>query len=215
MSEQKDIALKQDTSALDTEPQASLDNVQFTNLVENTKLLNNIYKLAKMYSNSTMVPQNYQQKPDNCFVAIELAGRMNVSPILVMQNLYIVQGKPSWSGQGCIALINGSKKFDKDLEFVYIGEPGKENYGCFAKTYREGKELKGTTITMQMAKDEGWLGKTGSKWKTMPDQMLAYRSAAFFARMYCPEVLMGFSTADEIADIAKEEKPKTVVKLEG
>lgn len=191
------------------------ENMQFGNLVENTKILNNIYRLAKMYSTSTMIPQVYQNKPDNCFVAIELAGRMNVSPILVMQNLYIVQGKPSWSGQACIALINGCGKFKGELEFVFIGEQMEDSFGCYCKaTKKDGKELKGTQITIKMAQDEGWLSKTGSKWKTMPQQMMMYRAAAFFARVYCPEVLMGFSTADEVEDVTKQEKPKTIIKIE-
>ena len=193
------------------------DNVQFSNLVENTKLLNNIYKLAKMYSRSTMVPSNYQNNPDNCFVAVELAGRMNVSPIIVMQNLYIVRGRPSWSGQGCIALINGCGKFGKELEFVYTGEIGTMSRGCYAKTVRksDGKELVGTEITMAMAEAEKWIGKTDSKWVSMPEQMLLYRAASFFARAYCPEILMGFSTADEAEDISPEVQETTVLTLDG
>ena len=74
---------------------------------------------------------------------------------------------------------------------------------------REGLENQ----TMQMAKDEGWLSKAGSKWKTMPEQMIKYRAAAFFARVYCPNVLMGFKTAEEIADVAPEDRPKTVISL--
>ena len=51
---------------------------------------------------------------------------------------------------------------------------------------------------MAMAKSEGWL--SNPKWKSMPEQMLAYRAAAFFARVYCPEVLMGVSAEGEIED---------------
>ena len=54
---------------------------------------------------------------------------------------------------------------------------------------------------MQMAKDEGWYGKAGSKWKTMPELMLQYRSAAFFQRTYAPEISMGMQTVEEIRDV--------------
>lgn len=187
---------------------------QANNLMENTKLLNNIYKMANVYSKSSMVPANYQNKPENCFVAIELSGRMGVSPTLVMQNLIIVQGKPSWAGQACIALINGCGKFSHELDFVEVGEREKDTWGCYCVTHRkaDSRELRGETITIQMVKDEGWLNKNGSKWKTMPGQMLKYRAASFFARTYCPEVLMGFSTADEVEDITPE-KQTTHVKL--
>jgi hypothetical protein len=52
-----------------------------------------------------------------------------------------------------------------------------------------------------MAKAEGWLTKTGSKWITMPELMLKYRAAAFFGRLYAPEVLMGMQTSEEVIDI--------------
>jgi hypothetical protein len=55
---------------------------------------------------------------------------------------------------------------------------------------------------MEMAKAEGWIDKTGSKWKTMPELMLKYRAAAFFGRLYAPEIMMGLYSADEIVDIA-------------
>ena len=187
---------------------------QTNNLAENAKLLNNIYKLAKIYANSTMIPKDYQRNPDNCFVALELSGRMGVSPTLVMQNLVVVQGRPSWAGQACIALVNGSGKFTGDLDFITVGVPGQDDWGVYCRAYRksDGQELTGTTVTMQMAMDEGWLGKNGSKWKTMPEQMLKYRAASCFARTYCPEVLMGFSTADEAEDVAPEPQ-KTTVRL--
>jgi hypothetical protein len=173
---------------------------QANNLAENTKLLNSIWKMAGIYSKSSMIPTNYQGKPENCFVAIELAGRMGVSPTLVMQNLTVVQGRPTWNGQSCIALINGCGKFSHDLDFVVTGIPGTDDWGCYCETKRraDGKELKGVEITMKMAQEEGWSTKNGSKWKTMPGQMLMYRAAAFFARAYCPEILMGFSTSDEV-----------------
>lgn len=198
----------------DVQSENALVSAQASNLLENTKLLGIIDKLAKRYAGSTMVPVNYQNKPDNCFVAVELAARMNVSPTLVMQNLIVVQGKPSWAGQACIALVNGSGKFTHDLDFIETGTPNTEKWGCYCETVRksDGRKLTGAEITMDMAKKEGWLDKNGSKWKTMPDQMLKYRAASFFARTYCPEVLMGFSTADEAEDIAPVQE-KTTIKL--
>ena len=70
---------------------------------------------------------------------------------------------------------------------------------------------------MQMAKNEGWLDKNGSKWKTMPRQMMMYRAASFFARVYCPDVLMGMQTVEEVKDVNgydKEEKKYITVSLE-
>lgn len=184
------------------------------NLLMNTKQIAVITKIADRYATSSMVPRDYQGRPDNCFVACELAARMNVSPILVMQNLYVVQGRPSWAGQACKALIDGCGKFAQS-EFVFIGEYGQKEWGCFlqAKNRITGKTIKGTTITWQMAIDEGWVNKNGSKWKTMPEQMIKYRAAAFFARTECPEVLMGYSTADEVEDISKPAPEKIKISI--
>ena len=189
------------------------------NLLQNTKALAMINRLAERYANSSMVPDTYKRNPDNCFVALELASRMDVSPVLVMQNLYIVQGKPSWAGQACKALIDGSGKF-KDSEYVMVGNPADDTWGCYlqAVNVKTGKLVKGSTVTIKLAKDEGWLNKNGSKWKTMPEQMMKYRAAAFFARTECPEVLMGFQTADEVQDVNGVEKTtseKITISLEG
>lgn len=204
------------TVAPETPKELVTADVSTQNLLQNTKALAMINRLADRYANSSMVPDTYRGKPDNCFVALELASRMDVSPVLVMQSLYIVQGKPSWAGQACKALIDGSGKFT-DSEYVMVGDPADDTWGCYlrATNTKTGKTVRGTTITIKMAKDEGWYGKTGSKWKTMPEQMLKYRAAAFFARTECPEALMGFQTAEETMDVrgydAPEKKTTTIV----
>lgn len=185
---------------------------QTKSLAENMELLTNIAKVARIYAKSSVVPRDYMNNPDNCFVAVEIAGRMGVSPTLVMQNLVVVQGRPAWSGQSCIALVNGCGKFSHDLDFVFEGTPGSDDWGCHCETVRksDGRKLVGTTITLALAKKEGWYNKNGSKWQSIPQQMLMYRAASWFARTYCPEVLMGFSTADEAEDIAPVSSPKVV-----
>lgn len=195
-----------------TEPSEQVQK-QMISLVENTRLLNGIYRVAKVYANSTMVPSGYQNNPDNCFVAIELAGRMNVSPTLVMQSLTVVQGRPAWSGQSCIALVNGCGKFMHDLNFEWVGTPNEDDWGCYCETVRksDGRRLVGTTITIDVAKKEKWFDKTGSKWRTIPQQMLMYRAASWFARIYCPEVLMGLPAVDEVEDIAPAVQQKTTI----
>lgn len=184
-------------------------------LLLNSKAMNTMFKLAKMYAASKIVPESYQNKTENCLVAIEMAARMNVSPTFVMQQLYIVQGKPSWSGQAAYALLQNTRKF-RSLEYVFVGEPGTNNWGCYlqGENTKTGKLTKGATVTLQMAKDEGWYSKKGSKWQTMPEQMMRYRAAAFFARAECPEALMGFQTTDEVEDVQGTERPeKETVKL--
>lgn len=165
------------------------------------------FRLAKTLCNSQLIPQTYQGKPDDCAIAIDMASRIGISPIMVMQNLYVVKGKPSWSGSACMAFLRNKYK---DVLPVYTGAPNTDSWGCYIKAKTaDGEEIKGSAITIGMAKSEGWLSKPGSKWKTMPEQMLAYRAAAFFARVYCPEVLMGVSVQGEVEDSEPDVKPET------
>jgi hypothetical protein len=158
-------------------------------------------EVASALSKSSIVPKIYQNNPSNCLVALEMSGRMNVSPLVVMQNLDIIQGKPSWSASFIIGAINSSGRF-KPLRFVFSGDPGTERYGCRAVTEdMEGKTVEGTLVDWKMVKGEGWLDKSGSKWKTMPDQMFRYRSASFFGRVYAPDVLIGMQSTEEVLDV--------------
>lgn len=185
-----------------------------------TKLMNLAYRTAGMLSKSGLVPDNYRNSPENCLIAIDLANRQGLSPMMVMQNLYVVKGKPAWSGSFCAAAVNGCGKFTP-LEYVFVGEPGTLSEGCFARATRLSNATVCTsdTITLKMAKDEGWIDKSGSKWKTMPRQMMMYRAASFFVRAHCPEVLLGIQTMEEVQDVRgyEETQPKmtTIVLEEG
>lgn len=166
------------------------------------KSMNNAWRTAKMLAESDLLPETYRGKPQNVIIALDAAVRLNMSPMLVAQNLYVVQGKPGWSGSFCAAAINGSGKFTP-LEYIFVGQEGTPTMGCMARAVRlsTGTVCTSDTITMQMARDEGWLDKRGSKWKTMPRQMMMYRAASFFARAFCPEVLLGFQTVEEVQDV--------------
>ena len=185
------------------------------NIILNPKTMNQLFKAAQFYSNSNIVPESYRGKPNDCFVALELAARMNLSPTTVMQSLYIVKGKPSWAGQMCKAMIDGCGRY-RASEYVFIGERGDRSWGCYLQAINKatGTMVKGTAVTIQMAYDEGWATKPGSKWVTFPEQMLKYRAAAFFARSECPSVLMGYQLAEEVADVyGEDEAPVQTVKL--
>lgn len=175
-----------------------------TSLSTSNMFENNLLEQAKFLSNSTIVPVQYQRKPENCYIAIDMANRMGVPVMMVMQNLYIVQGKPSWSGTAIKSMLENSGKFE-DLETVYVGQPNTDNWGAFvtAKLKKNGKVLKGATVTIKTAKDEGWYNKSGSKWKTMPELMLTYRANAWFARQFAPELLMGLQSVEEVEDVSK------------
>lgn len=162
-------------------------------------------RMANMYAASTIVPDTYRNNVGNCVIAIDMAQRMGANPLMVMQNLYIVYGNPAWSSKFLISCINQSKRF-APIQYEFSGERGTDSWACkvftFAATDTERKEkLIGPEVSIAIAKAEGWYGKSGSKWKTMPELMLRYRAAAFWQRTFCPEISMGFLTVEEAYDI--------------
>lgn len=172
-----------------------------------TQAFNNLFKIGNVLSKTQLVPDNYRNKPEDCTIAIDIANRSGMSPLSVMQNLYVVKGKPQWSGQACIAMIRASKEFEH-VKPVMVGERGTDDWGCYFKAVDKsyGEVVTGTLVTIKMAKDDGWYDKPGSKWKSMPEQMLQYRAAAFFARVHMPNTLMGFQVEGEVEDISAPDK---------
>lgn len=164
-------------------------------------------QMAKALASSTIVPQAFQKNEANCLIAIEQAQRLRVSPMMVMQNLHVIQGRPSWSSKFLIAAINNSGKFDMELQFEETQDKDGKPFSCTAWTTKNGRKVNGMTVDMDMAKEEGWLSKNGSKWKTMPQLMLRYRAASFFSSLNCPELTMGLYTREEMQDDDLKEYP--------
>lgn len=208
-----------------------------------------LQRTARVLSSSTLVPAAYRaviektnrygevtesrENPSalpNAIVALNMAQRMGADPLMVMQNLYIVEGRPSWSSQWIIAAINGCGRFsplrfeitdlgDKTVEcltFVWEEGPnGKRNRverkvpykirdkKCVAWAIEKetGARIESPSVTVEMAVREGWYGKNGSKWQTMDEVMLRYRTASFFGKLYAPELLMGLVTVEESEDM--------------
>ena len=163
-------------------------------------------QMAKALASSTIVPAVYQKNDANCLIAIEQAQRLNVSPLMVMQNLHVIQGRPSWSSKFLIAAINNSGKYDIELQFEETKKDGKP-FSCLCWTEKNGRRVEGMVVDMDMAQAEGWLGKNGSKWKTMPQLMLRYRAASFFSSLNCPELTLGLYTKEEMLDNDFKEYP--------
>ena len=176
------------------------------------KQFDQLLRAANMLSQTSIIPATYQGKPQNCFVALEMATRMGVSPLVVMQNMYVVKGKPAWAGQACTMSINSCGKFT-GVKHVYTGEKGTDSRGCYVTATRisDGVQVNGVEVTIAMAKAEGWTSNT--KWRNMPELMLAYRASAFFARVHCPEALMGVQLVDEIYDTETSRNAKKTATL--
>lgn len=211
-----------------------------------------LQRVAKALASSTLVPAQYRAFTEvkdrgkvtgyvanpaglpNCIVALNMAQRMNADPLAVMQNLHVIEGRPSWSSPFIIAAINSCGRFSP-LRFE-ISEPGELTEVTYTATVwksnqkteekrkvtvrhqtcrawviekETGERLDGPTVSIQMAIDEGWLTKNGSKWQTIPELMLRYRSASFLGRLYAPELLMGLQTREEVEDVIPAERDVT------
>lgn len=190
---------------------------QENNLFQNTAMMNAIYATARIMAKSTIVPKEYQNNEGSCFIACELAARTGLSTLMVAQSLAIVYGRPSWSGQACVAIINQSRRYDKPLKIRFVDKSQNDmpryvsgqTDGAYAYAVRGSEEFFGTVVTWKMANDEGWATKSGSKWNTMPELMFKYRAASFFAREHCPDLLFGCPVEGEAEDIHATEPAET------
>ena len=178
--------LKKPVPPLDPSIKAGFDTVGGFDLIQRT---------AKLFAASNIVPQQFQGNLPNCVIAVDMA------LLMVCQNLYIVHGRPAWSAQFLIATLNQCGRFTS-IRYEFQGEEGKDEWGCraVATELATGEKLAGPLITIGLAKKEGWYGKNGSKWQSMPELMLRYRAASWFVRAYAPEIAMGLKTAEEVQD---------------
>ena len=160
------------------------------------------FKIAMQYAKSDLVPPTFKGKPENVVIAMGLSEKIGIDLYTIMQNLIIVKGKTGWTGSFCKTLIERTGKYT-DIEYVYVGEKGKDNFGCYVQAIQKsnGKIVKGTTVDVAMVKAEHW--NTNPKWNSMTEQMLGYRAASFFARLHCPEALSGIYTAEENEDMTQ------------
>jgi hypothetical protein len=162
-----------------------------------------VQRMAKALASSTLVPDAYRGEANlgNCIIALELSQRIGASVMAVMQSMVPIHGKPTWSASFLIATVNSCGRFSP-MRFRWVGKEGTDEWGCraYAVERDSNLELVGALVNINMAKIEGWYGKSGSKWKTMPEQMLQYRAGAFWCRTYAPEIALGMHTSEEIQD---------------
>lgn len=161
-----------------------------------------LQRMARLFASSSLVPDTYKGNAiGNAAIALDMANRMGANPLMVMQNLYVVYGRPAWSAKFLIATLNQSGRFSA-LRYRFQGSEGSDDWGCraYATELSTGEVLEGPLITIGLAKAEGWYGKNGSKWRSMPELMLRYRAASWFVSAYAPEIAMGLRTEDEERD---------------
>lgn len=190
-------------------------------IFDNFEAFEQAQRFAKMLAESSLIPKEYIKNIPNTMIALEYSIRLRMSPLMVMQNLNVIQGKPSWGASFLIGTINASGKYDDDLQFEFTGIKGQKDRGCYCFAEKKGKTIIAPEFTFQMALDTGLVDKNGSKWKVTPELMLMYRAASMFSRLHCPEITLGFYTTEELLDekdnfkkISIEPEPLDPVELE-
>lgn len=165
---------------------------------------------AEVFAISPLVPGHLRHGGEavaraNCFIALHLAQAMGENPIVVMQNIHIVNGKAGFSAQYMIARANASGVFDGRINWRVSGAGKGLAVTAYAVLKDTGEEVS-ATVSMEMAEAEGWT--KNPKYKTMPEVMLRYRAATFLVRWYCPEVMLGYHTIDEVEDVGAAGAPE-------
>jgi hypothetical protein len=188
-------------------PQEAQNSGILAQVQAETQAFELVQRQAMMLSKSTLVPKDFAGNVANCAIALNVAKRTRLDPLMVCQNLAIIHGRPSWSATALIGMVNASGKFSP-LRFVFDSDEAPTWCYAVARDMATGEELKGERITLEMAKKEGWSTKNGSKWLTMPGQMLRYRAASFWSRAYASDMSLGMYTQDEVRDFA--EPPRNV-----
>lgn len=171
-------------------------------------------RIAKVFASSSFVPDVYKGNIGNCMIGLNMAIRMNADPLMVLQNLVVVHGAPTFEAKFAIACFNATGRYST-LSYAEVGERGKDTWGMYAYAIelKTGEVKKGPVVTIQMAKDEGWYSRN-PKWKSIPELMLRYRSASWFIRTTDSGIMMGFQTRDEAEDADYEEILATNTSIE-
>lgn len=165
--------------------------------------LEHLWRLSRYFAASRMVPQHFQQKPEDCMVALMMAQQLEVNPVLALQNLQVINGRPGFSASFAIGLANQRGPFAGPITWTSKGKGDGLEVTAHA-TIRSTGETVATTVSMEMAKAEGWT--KNPKYRSIPEQMLRYRAATWLIRLHCPEVLMGLHSSEELEDV----RPVTV-----
>lgn len=195
MEKMKNLAIQQ--------PQSQVTMINFFGGVD---IFKEGWNMAGVLANSDLIPQHFRGKKENCLIALNMAQRMQADPLMVMQNLVIVHGNPTFEAKFAIACFNATGKYSP-IRYQEVGERDKDSWGykAYAIEKASGEVCEGPVVTIRTAKAEGWYNKN-EKWKNIPDLMLRYRAASWFIRTTDPGVMMGFQTKEEAEDFTDFEE---------
>ena len=154
-----------------------------------------LWRVAKAFSMSGMVPPHFQGKPESCMVALMYAEQLGEHPMVMFQETGVINGRPSTSARFAIARANKSGLLQGVITWSEKGQ-GDALEVTASATLRETGEVVQATVTMKEAAADGWT--RNPKYRSIPGQMLRWRAATRLINLYMPEVLFGLGVREEI-----------------
>ncbi|MEI6870715.1 MAG: hypothetical protein WCL08_00395 [Verrucomicrobiota bacterium] len=157
--------------------------------------------VAERLAKSDLLPPHFKNKPENVLLVLALAQNLDINPVMALQQISVISGKPCLQATLMISLLNKAGCLKGPLRFETMGSEGTPSQGCraYGIDAETGEKIEGQTITLAMAQAEGWT--RNPKYKSLPALMLQWRAASFFIRAYYPQVVMGLHTAEEMEDV--------------
>ena len=166
-------------------------------------------QFSDMLSSSSMVPKAYQGKPQDILVCVQWGYEMGLAPMQALQNIAVINGKPSVYGDAMMALVQASPVCE-DVE-EYFENEGTPNPVAVCIAKRKNRKPVVAKFSVEDAKRAGLWGKQGP-WSAYPKRMMQMRARGFALRDAFPDVLKGLISAEEAADYPDEAKPRPVAK---
>ena len=167
--------------------------------------LSEVKEYSELLAKSTMVPKNYQNRAGDILVAIQMGAELGLKPIQALQNIAVINGKPSVYGDALLALVQTNPLCE------YINESFDEaSNTAICAVKRKGEQEYIVRFSKQDAEKAGLWGRT-VPWKQYPKRMLQMRARGFALRDKFADVLGGLITVEEAQDYPVDVTPQAQV----
>lgn len=167
-------------------------------------------QFSEMLASSNMIPKQYQGKPNDVLVCVQWGYEMGLAPMQALQNIAVINGKPSVYGDAAMALVQNSPVCEDIEEFME--DEGTPNPVAVCVAKRKGRKPVTAKFSVEDAKRAGLWAKQGP-WTQYPKRMLQMRARGFALRDAFPDVLKGLITIEEALDFPVEATPAPVQEI--
>jgi len=146
-------------------------------------------------SNSEFAPKEKRGKPMECMLAMQYAAEVGLTPMYGLQNIAIINGKPTLWGDALLALAKNHKDFISCEEII---EGTGDAMVATCHIERKGDAPTISKFSVSDAKTANLWSK--AVWKLYPRRMLQMRARGFAVRDAFPDALCGLITREEAQD---------------